>query len=95
MRNLVAGTMTVLGALLVLTGSAITVLRALNQPEPAGDAAVAVDPAPAGSVSRLKTAVRRMPPVERLIAWGFVLLVVGAVAAGAISFNFGADAGTR
>jgi hypothetical protein len=93
MRNLVAGTMTVLGALLVLTGSAITVLRALNQPEPAGDAAV--DPAPAGSVSRLKTAARRMPPVERLIAWGFVLLVVGAVAAGAISFNFGADAGTR
>ncbi|WP_213454477.1 hypothetical protein [Rhizomonospora bruguierae] len=45
--------------------------------------------------SRLLAAVRRMPEADRLIAWGILLLVLGAVAAGAISFNLGANAGTQ
>lgn len=44
---------------------------------------------------RLVGAVRRMPEADRLIAWGILLLVLGAVAAGAISFNLGANAGTQ
>jgi hypothetical protein len=44
---------------------------------------------------RLLVAVRRMPEADRLIAWGILLLVLGAVAAGAISFNLGANAGTQ
>ena len=32
---------------------------------------------------------------DRLLAWGVVLLVLAAIASGAISFNFEASAGTR
>jgi hypothetical protein len=48
-----------------------------------------------GTPQRLVQAARRMPAADRLIGWGIVLLVLGAVAAGAISFNLGAEAGSR
>jgi hypothetical protein len=39
--------------------------------------------------------MRNLPAADRLIGWGIVLLVLAAVAAGAISFSLGANAGTR
>ncbi len=93
MRAWIAGAMAVLGTLLVISGGAVIVSRALRP-------ATAGAEAPAEAVSskpttRLFNAVRSMPAADRLIGWGIVLLVLGAVAAGAISFNIGADAGTR
>lgn len=96
MRDWIAGSMAVLGTLLVLSGGAVIVLRALR-PSATGTAAdetTAAEPA-ARPTTRLVNAVRRMPAADRLIGWGVVLLVLGAVAAGAISFNLGAEAGTR
>ncbi|HET8660536.1 MAG TPA: hypothetical protein VFM55_16225 [Micromonosporaceae bacterium] len=93
MEDWIAGAMLVLGSLLVLSGGVIIVLRALAAPGPTGDGVTEAVPATTGN--RLVSAVRRMPAADRLIGWGVVLLVLGAVAAGAISFNLGASAGTR
>lgn len=92
MRAWIAGSMAVLGTLLVLAGGAIIVLKALQPGAPADAASTEEAPkVPA----RLANAVRRMPPADRLIGWGIVLLVLGAIAAGAIGFRLDADAGTR
>ena len=91
MRAWIAGSMAVLGTLLVLAGGAIIVLKSL-QPA-AADAVPAEEPAKVPE--RLANAVRRMPAADRLIGWGIVLLVLGAIAAGAIGFRLDADAGTR
>jgi len=95
MQNLIAGTMAVLAALLVISGGTIMVLRALNQNDPS-ITEVTAETAPASSTgsNRLMRVAKGMPPAERLIGWGIVLFVVAAVAAGAISFNLGANAGT-
>ena len=94
MRNWIAGSMAVLGVLLVLSGGAIVVARALQPVTPADDGTTA-ETAPVKATARFVNAIRRMPAADRLIGWGIVLLVLGAVAAGAISFNLGAQAGTR
>ncbi len=94
MRDWIAGIMAVLGTLLVLAGGAVIVARAMRVEAVAGEPGTTQTP-PAKPANRLVHAVRNMPAADRLIAWGVVLLVLGAVAAGAISFNLGANAGTQ
>lgn len=94
MRDWIAGAMAVLGTLLVISGGAVIVLRALRSVT-ADDETPTAETVPVRTTTRLANAVRRMPAADRLIGWGVVLLVLGAVAAGAISFNLGAEAGTR
>jgi hypothetical protein len=100
MRNWIAGAMTVLGTLLVLSGAGIIILRAWPR---AGAAADGGDPLATGTVAsgtapastdadRGAWALRRLGPPDRLIAWGIVLLVLAALAAGAIGFQLGANA---
>ena len=38
---------------------------------------------------------RRIPAAERLICWGIILLVLAAIAAGAMAFGLSANAGTK
>jgi len=93
MRGWIAGAMAVLGTLLVLSGGAVIVARAMSPATAAdGETTDAVSPS---TRTRLFNAVRTMPAPDRLIGWGVVLLVLGALAAGAISFNVGANAGNR
>jgi hypothetical protein len=111
MRDWIAGAMTVLGTLLVLSGAAIIVLRAWSaRPEaartdvtdttaapatvptstavtPAATAPAAMTPAERGA-----SALFRLGPPDRLILWGTLLLVLAAIAAGAIGFELGASA---
>jgi len=86
--------MAVLGSLLVLSGGAVRVLRAMR-PEPEAAATTTTTETAPTSTTRFVQAVLRIPDAYQLIGWGVVLLVLGAVAAGAISFNLGAEAGTR
>ncbi len=105
MRDWIAGIMAVLGTLLVLAGGTVIVLKSLgiggtDSPERAGgpQEAGADDPTqalPAARGNRVGLAIRRLTASDRLIGWGILLLVLGAVAAGAISFNLGAEAGTK
>jgi hypothetical protein len=96
MRDWIAVIMAVLGVLLVLAGGTLLVLNALavsskpNTPtidEPTAEVAVP-PPAKLPVTTRLTEAARRLPAADRLIVWGVVLLVLAAIAAGAISFNF-------
>jgi hypothetical protein len=90
MRGWIAGVMTVLGVLLVLAGGAVVALKALGE---SGD--TTVDVAETGRTSRLVAVARRIQPSDRLIAWGVLLLLLAAVAGGAISFNLGLSAVSR
>jgi hypothetical protein len=106
MRDWIAVIITVLGVLLVLAGATLILLRALPVRTPA-PAAVDADPdavtevvpepvAPAASVpvtARIASAWKEPSPADRLIFWGIVLLVLAAIAAGAITFNLGAAGG--
>jgi hypothetical protein len=107
MRNWIAGAMTVLGTLLVLGGAVTIILRAwwkpaaeAAQPAPAAAPSNAdlfgapTQPVPVVEAKRA-TLFGRLDAPERLIAWGIVLLVLAAVAAGAIGFNLGASAPVR
>ena len=99
MRDSIAVIMAVLGVLLVLAGGTLLVLNALAAgglptrkaappavDEPTDEIAA---PAPKAPVTaRLTEAARRLPSADRLIGWGIVLLVLAAIAAGAITFNF-------
>jgi hypothetical protein len=104
MRNWIAGAVTVLGVLLVLGGAGTILLRTWWKPAE-GEAATTtpaqqtaselfgpspVPPVPAAG--RLTRPFARLEAAERLILWGILLLVLAAVAAGAIGFNLGADA---
>ena len=104
MRNWIAGAMTVLGTLLVLSGAGTIILRtwwrpALGQatPTPAQQTASelfgpsSLPPAPAAPARPVRP-FGRLEAAERLIAWGIVLLVLAAVSAGAIGFDLGANA---
>jgi len=98
MRDWIAGAMLVLGTLLVLAGAAVVVLKALGtagpaEPEPTADE-TATRPRLSPS-SRVLGAVRRISAADRLIVWGIVLLVIAAIAAGAIGLDLSAKAGTR
>ena len=100
MRDWVAGAMLVLGILLVLGGAAVVVLNALRPSNTADPAEPTQEVPSAGALpatgrSGLVGAVRRLPDGHRLIAWGVVLLVLAALAAGAIVFDLSAKAGTK
>lgn len=107
MRNWIAGAMTVLGTLLVLSGAGIIILRAWPRASGVPDegATEVVTDVAAGTVQTGTTAtnrisdadrgaraLRRLGAPDRLIAWGIVLLVLAAMAAGAIGFQLGANA---
>ena len=105
MRDWIAVIVAVLGVLLVLAGAVLLALPALARPvapvePPTGDVTSDVDPAPAAVAApapvsaRLLTVVKQPSPADRLIFWGVVLLVLAAVAAGAISFELGAKGGS-
>lgn len=92
MRDWIAGAMTVLGTLLVLSGAAIIISRTwFNKPpaEPVTSSTPAY-----GGAEKSRSLLRLSPP-DRLIGWGIVLLVLAALAAGAIGFNLGATAPAR
>jgi hypothetical protein len=103
MRNWIAGAVTVLGILLVLGGAGTILLRTWWKPA-AGEAATTpaqqtaselFGPSPVPPVpgaARLTRPFARLEAAERLILWGILLLLLAAVAAGAIGFNLGADA---
>jgi hypothetical protein len=108
MRDWIAVIITVLGVLLVLAGGALIVLQAVGDrrspaPEPApsfeadyGTDAAPPAPRPASPpvADRILGAVKTPSPADRLIFWGIILLVLAAIAAGAISFDFGAKGGS-
>jgi hypothetical protein len=52
-----------------------------------------VTPTPAPVSARLVGAVKSPSPADRLIFWGIILLVLAAIAAGAITFDLGAAGG--
>ena len=97
MRDWIAAAMTVLGTLLVLSGATIIILRAWGTrpgpvpaaPDESGTASVA--PAEPTTERGVRSLLRLGPP-DRLIAWGILLLVLAAIAAGAINFELGASA---
>jgi hypothetical protein len=100
MRDWIAVIITVLGVLLVLAGATLILLRALpaRTPAPAavpadGEAVTEVVPEPVPVAARLSGAWKAPTPADRLIFWGIVLLVLAAIAAGAITFNLGAAGG--
>jgi hypothetical protein len=99
MRNWVAGVMLVLGALLVIGGAVVLVLKAqLNGPGQPGVDGQTTAERPAVPVAerarRIGAAIARLGEGHRLIAWGVLLLVLAAVAAGAVGFNLNAQTGT-
>jgi hypothetical protein len=104
MRDWIAVIVAVLGVLLVLAGAVLIVLQALDDGRPAAPAApeptdpldppAATATAPAPVTSRLISAVKSPTPADRLIFWGIILLVLAAIAAGAISFDLGARGGS-
>jgi hypothetical protein len=97
MRDWIAVIMAILGVLLVLAGATIIVLRALSASDtpPAsgthsyGESTTEVTTTGSRPAvpARLAQAARRMPAADRLIAWGIVLLILAAIAAGAIGFK--------
>lgn len=87
MQDFIAALLAILGTLLVLAGATVTVLKTMT-PAAAPGESTTMGNRVAGLVSRLNGA-------DRLVAWGIALLVLAAIASGAISFNFGAEAGTR
>jgi hypothetical protein len=93
MRNWIAGAMTVLGTLLVLSGAVTIIMRTWFTPAQAGGSAETFGAVTVAEERErgLKNLLRLSAP-DRLIGWGIVLLVLAAVAAGAISFNLGAAA---
>jgi hypothetical protein len=99
MQDWIAGSMAVLGTLLVVAGGTVIVLKAMGlgagEPAPAADPGSPYLPEPTPRGGRFGLALGRLNAADRLIGWGILLLVLGAVAAGAISFNLGAEAGTR
>jgi hypothetical protein len=90
MRDWIAGAIGLLGALLVLGGAATILSRAWFNRPPAEEPPTA--PTPAYGVTNVAGRLARMSPPERLILWGALLLVLAAIAAGAIGFSLGAAA---
>jgi hypothetical protein len=96
-RDYIAVIVAVLGVLLILAGATLIVLRALAEgkaaavpaevPDGPTSEVPVVQPAPAPVTARLFNAVKRTSAGDRLILWGILLLVIAAVAAGAITFS--------
>ena len=99
MRDWIAVIIAVLGVLLVLAGATLILLRALPaRPAPAAgpspDESDISDMSPTVPVgARISGAWKEPTAADRLIFWGVVLLVLAAIAAGAITFNLGAAGG--
>ncbi|GAA1506457.1 hypothetical protein GCM10009827_020250 [Dactylosporangium maewongense] len=106
MRDWIAVIIAVLGVLLVLAGATLILLRALPaRPAPApaagpspsvlsSDGSDTSDLSPAVPVgARISSAWKEPTAADRLIFWGVILLVLAAIAAGAITFNLGAAGG--
>ncbi len=89
MRDWIAGAMTVLGTLLVVAGAFIIFMR--NWPKPAAAEETQAS-FPSSTLATKTRSFLRLEAPDRLIAWGIVLLVLAAVAAGAIAFTLGANA---
>jgi len=85
MRDWITALLAVLGSLMVLAGATITVVKTTTP--------VHVDDTAPGNA--LIKRLRRLNGGDRLLLWGVVVLLLAAISAGAISFNFGAEAGTR
>jgi len=90
MRDWIAGAIGLLGVLLVLGGAATILSRAWFNRPPAEEQPASSTPS--YGVSDVRSRLMRLSPPERLIGWGALLLVLAAVAAGAISFDLGAAA---
>ena len=90
MRDWIAGAIGVLGALLVLGGAATILSRAWFNRPPAEEPSASTTPS--YGVGDTRGRLARLSPPERLIAWGALLLVLAAIAAGAIGFTLGAAA---
>ncbi|TMM32589.1 MAG: hypothetical protein E6F99_27065 [Actinobacteria bacterium] len=90
MRDVIAATIAALGTVLVLGGAAIILRRAWFNRPPAEEASTSSTPS--YTVGDPRSRLMRLSPPERLIAWGVVLLVLAAIAAGAIGFTLGAAA---
>lgn len=91
MRNFIAAVMSILGILLVLAGAGIIILPVVNR----SGAGSGADPTVESGGSVFERGARRLArlgPSDRLILWGIVLLVVAAIAAGAIGFSLSATA---
>ncbi len=84
MANWIAGTMAVLGGLMVAAGAFMIVWRNWVKPAPAEE----TQSFGGTGLARAKSFVKLEPP-DRLIAWGILLLVIAAVAAGVITFSLG------
>jgi len=84
MRDWISALLAILGSLMVLAGGTITVVKTIA-PE-------TVDETAPGNA--LIKRFRKLNGADRLVLWGVILLFLAAIAAGAISFNFGAEAGT-
>ena len=105
MRDWISVIVAVLGVLLVLAGATLIVMRALPTSAPQAPEPTVTDESPTAEVgvvtptpapvrTRLIEAVKSPSPADRLIFWGIILLVLAAIAAGAISFSLGASGGT-
>ncbi|MEV6924130.1 hypothetical protein AB0M46_06395 [Dactylosporangium sp. NPDC051485] len=109
MRDWIAAIVAALGVLLVLAGGALIFWQALGEARPFKPAAPlpeseytpgyasdapAPQPAAVPVSSRLFGAVKSPTSADRLIFWGIILLVLSAIAAGAISFDLGAKGGS-
>jgi hypothetical protein len=100
MADWIGFSMALLGAVLVLAGAALIFLNAQRQLRTApgdaygSDSTVVTPPAERGIVRRIFGAVRSTPDADRLIAWGLVLLFIGALVAGAIRFGVAFELGT-
>ena len=90
MRDWIAGAIGLLGALLVLGGAATILSKAWFNRPPAEEAPPSSTPS--YGVTQVAGRLARLSPPERLIAWGALLLVLAAIAAGAIGFTLGAAA---
>jgi hypothetical protein len=86
MRDFVTLVITLLGTLLVLAGAVGVVTRTWLRPEPADGATPGSTITTGGRLRRLA----QVTPADRLIAWGALLLLLAAVAAGVVGFNLGA-----
>ncbi|NUT32975.1 MAG: hypothetical protein HOV79_07860 [Hamadaea sp.] len=101
MANWIGFTMALLGAVLVLAGASLIFLHARGQLRPATDpygdtptVASAPDTATPGLLRRLLRGAWSLPDAHHLIAWGLVLLVLGALASGALKLGFAFELGT-
>jgi hypothetical protein len=95
MREWIAGVMLILGALLVTAGGSAAFAGAIAETRRAEGPSGAPGEKRAWWTELVDSLARLKAPADRMIAWGIVLLVLAAVASGAVAFTLGASAGTN